>query len=385
MTQSPLANQKVIKRCKRLVTEFMHFVIEAKALTKVFISIKGIYYQAEIMGERVTWISGHERSVGRANELDFTAMANFVDFYTCMLAFVNFRLFKSIGLFYPPQLQQQQQMMAENEYDFKQLDTDDRVYSLAFPLRRTEKTEEPDVEMDTFAEDNTDGADFFEKLRQAEALKKLFSKFKFFLNREVPKESLAFVIRSCGGFVCWDGCAPNSITESSELITHQVVDRNLEKMDMSRVYVQPQWVFDCFNARRLLPTLKYAPSAVLPPHLSPFVDENTIHSVRTELEEELKDSNKTDTGSVQKTQKQPKKVETVDNKGVMRVQKSRVFKESQQKKTNEEGHNLKLREMMIPKRHKRVYEKIKRGAKSKEKAVNNLNRKRAKLDTSAGA
>jgi len=42
-------------------------------------------------------------------------MANFVDFYTCMLAFVNFRLFKSIGLFYPPQLQQQQQMMAENE------------------------------------------------------------------------------------------------------------------------------------------------------------------------------------------------------------------------------------------------------------------------------
>jgi len=80
--------------------------------------------------------------------------------------------------------------------DFKQLDTDDRVYSLAFPLRRTEKTEEPDVEMDTFAEDNTDGADFFEKLRQAEALKKLFSKFKFFLNREVPKESLAFVIRS---------------------------------------------------------------------------------------------------------------------------------------------------------------------------------------------
>ena len=34
--------------CRRLVTEFMHYVIEAKALRKVFCSIKGYYFQAEI-------------------------------------------------------------------------------------------------------------------------------------------------------------------------------------------------------------------------------------------------------------------------------------------------------------------------------------------------
>ena len=34
--------------CRRLTTEFMHYVIEAKALRKVFCSIKGYYFQAEI-------------------------------------------------------------------------------------------------------------------------------------------------------------------------------------------------------------------------------------------------------------------------------------------------------------------------------------------------
>lgn len=69
----------------------------------VIISL-GIYYQASIMGEKVTWLVGHERSVGKLGDIDLPVMTTFVQFYTTTLKFVNFRLYKSLGLHYPPRL-----------------------------------------------------------------------------------------------------------------------------------------------------------------------------------------------------------------------------------------------------------------------------------------
>ena len=58
--KSPRTPTEMIDLCRRLTVEFMHYVIEARALRKVFVSIKGYYYQAEIMGQTVTWVVPHQ-------------------------------------------------------------------------------------------------------------------------------------------------------------------------------------------------------------------------------------------------------------------------------------------------------------------------------------
>ena len=58
--KSPRTPTEMIDLCRRLTVEFMHYVIEARALRKVFVSIKGYYYQAEIMGQIVTWVVPHQ-------------------------------------------------------------------------------------------------------------------------------------------------------------------------------------------------------------------------------------------------------------------------------------------------------------------------------------
>jgi pescadillo protein len=90
--------------CRRLTVEFMHAVIAAKALRKVFISIKGYYYQAEIKGQTITWIIPHHFGFEPQHkcEVDFKLMSIFVEFYTIMLGFVNYRLYHTLNLFYPP-------------------------------------------------------------------------------------------------------------------------------------------------------------------------------------------------------------------------------------------------------------------------------------------
>lgn len=45
--------------CRRLTVEFMHAVIAAKALRKVFVSVKGYYFQVEFEGQTITWIVPH--------------------------------------------------------------------------------------------------------------------------------------------------------------------------------------------------------------------------------------------------------------------------------------------------------------------------------------
>lgn len=125
-------------------------------------------------------------------------------------------------------------------------------------------------------------------------MKKLFEGLKFYLNREVPREPLVFIIRCFGGQVSWDKdfFVGATFEESDESINYQIVDRpSMDKQFLSRYYVQPQWVFDSVNRRELLPVEKYLMGAILPPHLSPFVNEGRDQVYIPPEEKELKDPN----------------------------------------------------------------------------------------------
>lgn len=265
--------------CQRLTTEFMHYVIEAKALRKIFVSIKGYYFQAEIKGQTVTWIVPHHFSFEPQNrsEVDFKLMSIFVEFYTVMLGFVNFRLYNTLNLHYPPQFPS----ISPNNIEKKLVDEDvfvaERVSALNCSIAKiSNETVEEEVEIDDFP--NEDPEQVKEMRKEAESLKNLktlFKGMKVFLNREVPREPLVFMIRCFGGEVSWDKLLFVGATfdEDDESITHQIVDRpSMTKQYISRHYVQPQWVFDSINNRKIMPVNQYFMGATLPPHLSPFTN-----------------------------------------------------------------------------------------------------------------
>lgn len=119
----------------------------------------------------------------------------------------------------------------------------------------------------------------------------LFNGLTFFLSREVPRGYLELIILSYGGKVGWEGKdSPVPATDAS--ITHHVVDRpkllpGYAKLPKSREYVQPQWILDCANFGFVLPVSRYAVGAALPPHLSPWVDddqEGYVPKYREEIE-----------------------------------------------------------------------------------------------------
>jgi len=183
-----------------------------------------------------------------------------LEFYETLLGFVNYRLYHSLGLIYPPNL--------DNDI-----------------LEKIDK----DQEMSEFSTSDT------------EKSKNLFSDFHFFLNREVPRKSLYFVIRSFGGKISWDIEETGEPSkEGNDYITHHIADRpSLDKIYLNREYIQPQWVYDCINNGILLPVEEYKLGAILPPHLSPFIDssEGHIPDRRKQLDKIILEKNRKNTNT----------------------------------------------------------------------------------------
>lgn len=255
---------KTIALCQRLCLEFEHYVIASHSLRKSFLSIKGIYYQATIQGQDILWLVPYRFVQRAAGDIDFRIMGTFVEFYTTLLGFVNFRLYTSIGLVYPPKfsaksdeeggelgaIQLEGKGIGLNEGPVTNSEMPkpiasaeaqaevDKVAALAEPEQGQEHTSNALVR--TEEDENTEVIDTFEVaaqdadvLPQPEAssaeVGSLFAPFTFYLSRETPRAPLEFLLKAFGcKRVGWDGILGDgafTTNESDPSITHQIVDR----------------------------------------------------------------------------------------------------------------------------------------------------------------
>lgn len=317
--------------CAKLVRQWQHYIAKSRTLHKVFVSVKGVYFQAEIMGEPVTWLAPHQFTQAIPKEIDIRVMLTFLEFYEVYMQFVMFKLYSMQNLQFPPKIDQALDAegcflmaMKSERTDAAAPTTEEAtpaveaapvqtksnkataktsaasISTLPKLLKDLDNQEEDDEEeeelgllaaplnealqgMATFGgapvravneedEDETEQRVF--ATETTDPLKRLFSNLVFFINREVPLEWMQLCTIAFGAKVAWDGpTSPYAVDDAR--ITHQIVDRPQQGIQsVSREYVQPQWIFDSINARMQLPTHNYRPGCKLPPHLSPFVDDD---------------------------------------------------------------------------------------------------------------
>ena len=297
-----------------LLHEYLLVTAHTHSLTKVFVSIKGVYYQASIKTQPITWLMPHQFTQHLPQDVDYRIMFTFVQWYTTLLRFVNFKLYHDASLHYPPAIQRHdwehakglRAMLVEHKKDTQTTAAVTpaaaatggkgrkraKVIKVDGQLQKTvdsivsglddegqEAEEEGDKQGEEGKEADTDGPTFppeestpatldFDKRRS------LFSSCTFLLSRETPRLPLELTILSAGGTVMHEMDVA-SLSSPRPAFTHVVVDRPSVKGEVVKGahYVQPQWVFDSFNLRVLCPVSLYGVGKMCPPHLSPFVED----------------------------------------------------------------------------------------------------------------
>ncbi|KAL8660671.1 MAG: hypothetical protein Q9202_006328 [Teloschistes flavicans] len=260
---------KTIALCRRLCLEFQHVLIVKHALRKSFISIKGIYYQATIEGQDILWLVPHKFVQRVTGDVDYRIMGSFVEFYTTLLGFVNYRLYTSQGLVYPPRFDVESDekggelgaiTLEDNRFadstaaieaqidqsdDPRQVDRtpldDAAVQKIVEDIAQNPQPNENQGREDAIPEEGVsdglekfeiqgEGADVLEQPSMDDtATASLFTPYSFFLSRETPRQPLEFLLRAFGcKRIGWDevlghGAFTHDMTDRS--ITHQIVDR----------------------------------------------------------------------------------------------------------------------------------------------------------------
>ncbi|XP_003743337.1 pescadillo homolog [Galendromus occidentalis] len=387
LPKSGLYKSEILQLCRKLSVEFMNYVVESRSLMKCFISIKGFYYQANIQGQTVTWVVPHGFPQ-TGDDVDARIMTTFTEFYVTLLGFINYKLYTNSNLVYPPKLAIEKVNARDEELCDGEDAKDDYLETLTTALKTVVKDMDEDAQIDNF--DDVDALGVHQSAEADRCFRNLFSKLKVFLNREVPREPFTFVLRCFGAQVSWDAYVfPGAaFDEKDTSITHHIVDRPvLSHKVINRYYVQPQWVFDCVNARRLLPVEEYFPGVELPPHLSPFVERKegayeplSKEEMTRRIEEENEDRDADQVERQPPAKKAKKEVNEGPSPKKMSVKKGKPVKvDIDRAEKMMSAEEKKLAVMMIPKKDKRLFDSINKKKKMEKRDVNRLVKKREEI------
>ena len=87
-----------------LVLHWLLYCCSTHSLSRAFVSIKGVYYQAEVKGQRVTWLMPHQFRQHTPVDVDYRVMFTFLQLHLTLLRFVLFKLYHDEQLRYPPKV-----------------------------------------------------------------------------------------------------------------------------------------------------------------------------------------------------------------------------------------------------------------------------------------
>ncbi|SCU97970.1 LADA_0H09670g1_1 [Lachancea dasiensis] len=304
---SDQVSARVTQEAQTICNQWLAYVSRERAVRKVFVSIKGVYYQASVKGEEIRWLVPYKFPENVPSDVDFRIMLTFLEFYSTLMHFVLYKLYTESGLTYPPKLDLAKNkiigglsayilesnaeestlkapQLASASAEAKSLDAS--TLSSALKADGDEDIEQDDDvagsegednDLDTFEDKNKNKGDILHQPSQYNSpTATLFSDFVFYISREVPIDILEFLILSCGGSVISEA-ALDQLDSQKDIdlskVSHQIVDRPVLKNKVGgRTYVQPQWVFDSINKGELVAANLYLPGEQLPPHLSPWGD-----------------------------------------------------------------------------------------------------------------
>lgn len=430
MPATDKVSHRITKDAEKLCNQWLAYVAKERLIKKVFVSIKGVYYQANVMGQEVRWLVPYKFPTNIPTDVDFRIMMTFLEFYSTLLHFVLYKLYNNANLIYPPtiDIEKLKGIGGLSAYILQTKDSvnplipktkaaqsdaagtklDEQEISKAIEADQNEQDEdvEPgvdEVELDEFAATNKTTGDLLSQPSQyASPTSTLFSKFVFYVGREVPLDILEFCILSCGGSlvseIAMDDLKINHPEAYKNLdlstITHQIVDRpKVASKVPGRTYIQPQWIFDSLNQGSLLPVNLYAPGETLPPHLSPWGDaagydpeskkteEGEQEDEEEEEEEEVEEEDEDQEESEEEDEdvKEQRELE-MEAAGVKFSDTVEDKKKKPSKKRSAEEEEKDLKKIMMTNKQRKLYNKMQYGINKKETRQDELAKKRRKID-----